>query len=241
MSPVCLARLSPSLTTRTTYLVPRRRPLEVITCTSDWCPYNSWISLRSRRATDPVSSSASMITRPPTMCRPPANRNIAATSDLRGPILVICSLLSSSFTAAVIATADHPRPTALAAPPPRPSSVLLPLHPQSVTHHGRQRIWIMPAAVAVGHVGQHRAGTEPLRSRPEPARRGHRLPVGDHRFGFQFRRMLSQYVQVLLRRETRRLARLGNQVEHDHLTRCGADQRLVQVRDQQVHQHAGEP
>ena len=41
------------------------------TCTSATWPYSSPISFRSRRATAPVSSSASTITRPATMCRPP--------------------------------------------------------------------------------------------------------------------------------------------------------------------------
>src|SRR5690606_11518475 len=241
MSPVCLARLSPSLTTRTTYLVPRRRPLEVITCTSDWCPYNSWISLRSRRATDPVSSSASMITRPPTMCSPPANRNMEATSDLRGPILVISNLLSSSFTAAVIATADRtpaPRPGRTA--PRRCPSDLLPLHPQSLAHGRRQRIRSMPATVAVGYVAQHRAGTEALGHRPQPRRRRHRLPVRDHRVDRQLWRVLAEHIPMLLRREPRRLPRLRNQVHHDYLTRIRPDQRLVQIRDHQEDQHAGE-
>jgi hypothetical protein len=52
-----------------------------------------------------VSSSASTTMRPPTMCSPPANLNVAATSALRQHGLVTTCLLSSSFTFAVIAMA----------------------------------------------------------------------------------------------------------------------------------------
>ena len=41
------------------------------------------MSLRSRRAMPPRSTSASTTTRPETMCRPPANRSSEATSALR--------------------------------------------------------------------------------------------------------------------------------------------------------------
>src|SRR5450759_3848070 len=63
----------------------------------------SAMSLRSLRAAEAVSSSASTTIRPPTMCNPPANRNVAATSVLRQQGLVIVSRLSSSLTFAVIA------------------------------------------------------------------------------------------------------------------------------------------
>ena len=43
--------------------------------------------------------------RPPMMCSPPANLNVAATSALRQHGLVTTCLLSSSFTFAVIAMA----------------------------------------------------------------------------------------------------------------------------------------
>ena len=66
------------------------------------------MSRRSRRATEPVSSSASMTTRPPTMCRPPENRSSAVTSALRSEVFVHSTLESSSFTIAVIATSSTP-------------------------------------------------------------------------------------------------------------------------------------
>src|SRR5687767_14535326 len=61
------------------------------------------MSLRSRRAAAPVSSSASTTIRPLTMCSPPANRSIEATSALRQQVLVIWVEASSAFTCAVIA------------------------------------------------------------------------------------------------------------------------------------------
>ena len=61
------------------------------------------MSLRSRRAAAPVSSSASTTIRPLTMCRPPANRSMEATSALRQQVFVIWVLASSAFTCAVIA------------------------------------------------------------------------------------------------------------------------------------------
>ena len=61
------------------------------------------MSVRSRRAAAPVSSSASTTIRPDTMCSPPANRSSADTSALRQQGFVTSSRLSSSLTAAVIA------------------------------------------------------------------------------------------------------------------------------------------
>src|SRR5450759_825788 len=61
------------------------------------------MSLRSLRAADAVSSSASTTIRPPTMCSPPANLNVADTSALRQHGLVTASRLSSALTIAVIA------------------------------------------------------------------------------------------------------------------------------------------
>src|SRR5215210_5890840 len=61
------------------------------------------MSLRSRRAAAPVSSSASTTIRPLTMCRPPAKRSMDATSALRQQVLVIWVEASSAFTCAVIA------------------------------------------------------------------------------------------------------------------------------------------
>src|SRR5512144_224136 len=64
------------------------------------------MSRRRRRAALPVSSSASTTIRPPTMCRPPANRSVADTSALRQHGFVTWSRLSSSFTRAVSAMPD---------------------------------------------------------------------------------------------------------------------------------------
>src|SRR5471030_378689 len=61
------------------------------------------MSFRSLRAAEAVSSSASTTIRPPTMCSPPANLNVADTSALRQQGLVTVSRLSSALTIAVIA------------------------------------------------------------------------------------------------------------------------------------------
>src|SRR5688572_20042716 len=61
------------------------------------------MSVRSRRAEAPVSSSASTTILPLTRCRPPAKRSIVATSALRQHVLVIWVFASSAFTCAVIA------------------------------------------------------------------------------------------------------------------------------------------
>src|SRR3954453_252100 len=66
------------------------------------------MSLRSRRAVAPVSSSASTTMRPLTMCSPPANRSIEDTSALRQHGLVTVRRASSSFTAAVMAMGSDP-------------------------------------------------------------------------------------------------------------------------------------
>ena len=65
------------------------------------------MSLRSRRAMMPRSTSASTTTRPDTMCSPPANRSSEATSARRALTEFTTSRLSSSLTSAVIATGRH--------------------------------------------------------------------------------------------------------------------------------------
>ena len=63
------------------------------------------MSLRSRRALWAVSSSTSTTILPAAMCKPPAKRSSEETSAFRQQGLVIESLVSSSFTDAVIAMA----------------------------------------------------------------------------------------------------------------------------------------
>src|SRR5687767_8795617 len=78
-------------------------------CTSDGYPYKSAIDVLKRRATAPVSNSASTTTRPETMCSPPAKRSNAAISDRLQQGLGTSTRLSSSFTPAVIAIVMSPR------------------------------------------------------------------------------------------------------------------------------------
>src|ERR1700722_4537934 len=66
------------------------------------------MSLRSRRAMLPKSTSASTTTRPATMCRPPANRNSEVTSARLALTALTTRRLNSSLTSAVIATRRHP-------------------------------------------------------------------------------------------------------------------------------------
>src|SRR5919205_2104813 len=65
------------------------------------------MSLRSRLAMIPRSTSASTTTRPETMCSPPANLSKDATSARRALTELTTSRLSSSLTSAVIATGRH--------------------------------------------------------------------------------------------------------------------------------------
>src|SRR6202161_848999 len=66
------------------------------------------MSLRSRRAMLPKSTSASTTTRPATMCRPPANRSSEVTSARLALTALTTRRLNSSLTSAVIATRRHP-------------------------------------------------------------------------------------------------------------------------------------
>src|SRR3954454_4578573 len=61
------------------------------------------MSLRSRRAAAPVSSSASTTMPPLTRWSESAKRSIEETSDFRQHVLVTAVLASSAFTCAVIA------------------------------------------------------------------------------------------------------------------------------------------
>jgi hypothetical protein len=64
------------------------------------------MSVLNRRAAAPVSNSASITIRPLTMCSPPANLSVAATSDFRSQGLVTLMVASSAFTSAVMAIAE---------------------------------------------------------------------------------------------------------------------------------------
>src|SRR4051794_29950812 len=106
--------------------------------------------VRNRRAAAPVSNSASTTIRPLTMCSPPANRSIEATSALRQHVFVIWVLASSAFTCAVIAMGPI-------------------LSRESITVRQdpgvrrRQLGGIMPrGAVVTGDVGDHELGARRL-------------------------------------------------------------------------------
>src|ERR1700712_1430055 len=103
MSPVARARASPPRSTRMSQRALRRKPPAASMAISEGWPKTSAISERSRRATDPVSSSASTTTRPFARCSPPAKRRITAISARRQQAFPIGSRLSSSFTVGVMA------------------------------------------------------------------------------------------------------------------------------------------
>src|SRR3954470_20524703 len=136
------------------------------------------------------------------MCSPPAKRSSDATSARRGPIFVISSRLSSSFTEAVIAITAPPclsllprapRPCRPFRPPPCPPA---PPETESLPHGPRERIRIMPSRhFRVGHRPQVRPAAQPFRRAPEIRRVGHGIAVRDHRVDPQIGRVLEEYVE----------------------------------------------
>ena len=221
--------------------------------------------MRSRRAAAPVSSSASTTTRPPTMCSPPANRSSDDTSDRRQHVFETASRLSSSLTAAVIATMtllSH-----LACPLPQGHTAHAGVHPTInrrtrspiAVPRARKSIRYGPTASASRRLSpsatgscrvprpgrrdrvEPQPGAERLRRTSQAVRRRHGVGVGDHRVDPQPGRVLAEYVQMPLRGEPGGLTRLRDQVQYHHAGRRRVDQCLVQLRHQQVRQHAGEP
>src|SRR5689334_4768557 len=122
------------------------------------------MSRRSRRATEPVSSSASMTTRPPTMCRPPEKRSSAVTSALRSEVFVHSTLESSSLTIAVIAIYGVPFPLeptrSLSVPIPDRTPVTGSPHLDHRGQRGGEPHGIVPRrAVELGHRSKNQLRT----------------------------------------------------------------------------------
>ena len=92
-----------------------------------------------------------------------------------------------------------------------------------------------------GHRLQHQLGAETRGHRGQRGHVGHRPWVGEHDVDGQCRGVRRQDVEVLARRESLGLPRLGGQVQHDHAAGVGAHQRVAQTRHHEVRQHAGEP
>src|ERR1700740_2838417 len=109
------------------------------------CPNTSDLFARSRLAAAPVSSSASITTRPSARCRPPANRSSVETSALRQHGLSTVPRLSSSFTTLVIAIGVSP------------PSVLLSSENLGVSP-GQELGVVARRPVGGGHVGHHQRG-----------------------------------------------------------------------------------
>src|SRR3954471_6161965 len=168
------------------------------------------MSRRNRRATDPVSSSASMTTRPPTMCSPPEKRSSAVTSALRSEVFVHSTRESSSLTIAVIAMCGVPFPLCptawsvhAAAGIDTRSAARTPL-PRS--DHGGQSggesYWIVPChTVECRHRSQDQLGAALPYSRQETTAVNNRFSVSDHGVQRHSAEMCLQHAQMLLRRE----------------------------------------
>src|SRR6478609_10824646 len=172
------------------------------------------MSLRSRRATTPVSSSASTTTRPATMCNPPAKRSITDTSALRADTFVTATRLNSSLTEAVIAIPGAPccrsDERSLAGARSCVSPPLVPT-PQ-ISRFGQHRREGRRQADRIVPGGTGNRDVVQVQSRPEPGGRGrqalrqrHRRTVGQHRIDAKRGSVVREYVQVLLRRESFRL------------------------------------
>src|SRR5271163_1606183 len=129
------------------------------------------MSLRSRRAMLPKSTSASTTTRPATMCRPPANRSSEVTSARLALTALTTRRLNSSLTSAVIATRRHPLvrcdpvylprfADVLARPPARRWTAQTAADPSRARLHHPA-----PQPAGPGHVKVYEAGPRP-RSEP---------------------------------------------------------------------------
>src|SRR3954454_5886665 len=183
------------------------------------------MSRRSRRATDPVSSSASMTTRPPTMCRPPEKRSSAVTSALRSDVLLHSTRESSSLTIAVITMCGVPSPSYRAllstywapqfrypAADPYASS-----RPHHSGERGGEALGIMPRrSIELGNRSQHQFGTTLTRCCKETMPVNNRVCIRDHRVQRHSVQMGLEHAKMLLGREAVRLPRLRLQVQHDH-------------------------
>src|SRR5271156_2745877 len=131
------------------------------------------MSLRSRRAMLPKSTSASTTPRPPTMCSPPANRSREVTSARLALTALTTRRLNSSLTSAVIDTRRHPSvrydPVHLrrSVDVPFPPASRLSPSPKVATDRCRARPpHPAPRPTCPGHVKVYQAGPHP---RTEPA------------------------------------------------------------------------
>ena len=163
------------------------------------------MSLRSRRAAAPVSSSASTTILPLTMWRPPANRSIEATSALRQQVLVIWVLASSAFTCAVIAMAPILRTRVNNPRTPLQPDPLMIAEYAAASLTGSWR----GDAVAVGDVGDDQLArrTPPTASSSSSARSAHAAASASTVWIAQVGGVLEQDAEVVGRAEARRSRR----------------------------------
>ncbi len=163
----------------------------------------------------------------------PAKRSSADTSAFRQQGLVTVSRASSSFTWAVMAMGG------ILSPCPILRGAVGRLTPAVGRRPGRRG----RAGVARRAHGRWPAGP-PRRAvlRPCEGRPGRdRGRVGQDHIDRKSWRMPFKNLQVRLRREVGRLAKLWLEVENDHAASRRTPDGRRQLRDQQVRYHAGEP
>ena len=204
------------------------------------------MSLRSRRAMMPRSTSASTTTRPDTMCSPPANRSSDATSARRALTELTTSRLSSSLTSAVIATGRHLSVRSLSVwaqsalrAPAAPSRATAPLpgpRPTSPGHVKVYQVWTRQQT-QLRHPEFWRCGAIAR----APVRSGTRLASTMMSCTVNPGACCGKHVDMPFGGELRRLPWFGNQVEHQRPPRRCRLQRRHQLRDQHMRDDAGEP
>ncbi len=96
-------------------------------------------------------------------------------------------------------------------------------------------------AVTEGDRGEHQLGAQRLRGEPEPGLVAHGVDVGEDDVQAQRRGVHGEHLEVGLGAEPVGLAGLRREVERDQAAGAGLLQRLAQVGDEQVGEHAGEP
>src|SRR5215470_16062066 len=134
------------------------------------------------------------------MCNPPAKRSKVETSARRQQSLVTVNRLSSSFTAAVIATLPAPfcRPAASQAGSGRYFSGGGDVTGQHLVEQRGQRDRIVPVpSIRRGQPGQVRLGSQRPGGTGQPPRQRHRVDVGEYGVDGKLRSVPGQYVQVL--------------------------------------------
>src|SRR5690625_506193 len=210
------------------------------------------MSLRTRRAAAPVSSSASTPTLPHTMCIHHANRNNDETSALRQQAFVIVVFASSALTCAVIAMDTYlprfrrSRDPLLSESNDATLCCVLRLRLIESMHYifkyGRQSQRIVTGtAVGHRHLDDHQLGRQVRRRLLQARDIADSRRICDDGIDRQLRGVCGQDLEVRLRFETVCLARLCGEVENHDASSRGLMQGIEDARYEQVRDHTGEP